>query len=133
MPLMIAAARRYGCGVHIGDGANRWSNVHVEDLADLYIAVLECGAPGVSYFAESGENSMQEIAAAISRTMGASATKSLTPEEATAEYGASVALLSLGSNSRVCGDHARRLGWVPKRPPLLSEIDDGWYRKDLLS
>jgi nucleoside-diphosphate-sugar epimerase len=37
---MIAGARERKVSVHVGDGQNAWSSVHVDDLAKLYVAAL---------------------------------------------------------------------------------------------
>lgn len=49
----------------MGKGRNIWNNVHVEDLADFYVLLLEkaiageasSGKEGGWYFAENGEHS----------------------------------------------------------------------------
>jgi hypothetical protein len=33
--MMVAAAKEHGAALHVGDGQNRWSTVHTDDLADL--------------------------------------------------------------------------------------------------
>jgi hypothetical protein len=38
---MVASATEHGAATFICDGAARWSAVHVEDLADLVLTVLE--------------------------------------------------------------------------------------------
>src|SRR4029453_15194802 len=57
LPQIIRKSREMGTGVHVGKGVNRWSNVHIKDLAQLYVLALE-KAPSASYFfAENGEES----------------------------------------------------------------------------
>lgn len=47
----------------VGDGSQRWTLVHVDDLADLYVRVLEKGAAVGYVIAASGENpTVREIA-----------------------------------------------------------------------
>lgn len=135
VPQMIDVAKRYGEGKYVGRGANRWSNVHIEDLADLYVSVLLCGAPGQSYFAENGELSMKEIAECISRMLGFEGrTGSLTRDQAIAEYGELKATLGFGSNSRVRATRARfELGWNPYRRSLSDDIERGSYALHLNS
>jgi hypothetical protein len=42
------------------------------------------------------------------------------------------AWFSLGGNSRVNGDKARKmLGWKPHGVDLFHEIEQGWYRRQL--
>ena len=127
VPRMVAAAKKSGAGRYVGAGENVWSNVHVEDLTDLYLKALAAAPAGAFYYAENGESSMREIAVAISRRLGFDGrTAPMTLAEAVAEYGEPMTLYSLGSNSRVRAVRARReLGWAPRRPSLLDEIARG--------
>lgn len=131
IPMMIAAAKKFGIAKYVGKGANRWSNVHVEDLADLYLLAMEKGTPGAYYYAENGEESMQHICESISRMLGfGGATASMTLDDAKAEYGEVPADYSFGSNSRIRAVRTRtELGWSPLRPSLLDEIEHGHYAK----
>lgn len=131
IPMMMRAARERHAGMVVGKGANRWSNVHIEDLADLYVKVLENGEPGWSYYAEDGERSMLEIAESISRLLGyGGRVKSFTVPEAEAEYGEFWVLSSLGANSRVRASNAAKIGWKPHHRDLLDDIEHGSYLED---
>lgn len=129
IPKMITVAKKLGVAKYVGRGASIWSNVHVEDLADLYLLVLDRAPAGAFYYAENGENSMREISASISRMLGyGGRTGSMSIAEAVAEYGEPMTLYSFGSNSRVRAMRARReLGWSPRRPALLDDIERGSY------
>lgn len=133
VPNLIAASRARGAGVHIGAGRNVWSNLHIDDVADLFALALERAPAGSFFFAESGEQSMKQTAEAISRLLGFDgATVGLTQAEAIALWGPGPALVSLASNSRVSADKARgMLGWKPSRGSLSEEIETGWYRRAL--
>jgi nucleoside-diphosphate-sugar epimerase len=134
IPNLISAAKARGAGVHIGPGENIWSNVHIDDIADLFLRALDRAPAGTFYFAESGEQSMKDTAAAISRLLGfGGATVGLTRAEAIRLWGAGPALVSLASNSRVRADKARAmLGWTPSGVTLTDEIENGWYRRSLV-
>ncbi|MFN3744589.1 MAG: NAD-dependent epimerase/dehydratase family protein [Hyphomicrobiaceae bacterium] len=129
VPWLIRTARKHGVAKHYGPGENVWSNVHIDDLVDLYLRALERAPPGAFYFAESGENSMREVCAAISQMLGlGDATQAMPLEEAAAEWGDGPAQDTMGSNSRVRAVRARtELGWVPRQRPLLDEIRNGCY------
>lgn len=129
IPALIRQARLAGAARYIGAGENRWSNVHVEDLADLYRLALEGAPAGAYYYAENGECSMREIALSISHLLGLDdVPASMTFEEGVATYGEGMATLSFGSNSRVRALRARKeLGWSPSRPGLLQDIEHGSY------
>lgn len=129
VPAMIKVAKKFGVARYVGRGENRWSNVHVEDLAQLFLAVLERGKPGAFYYAENGENSLKEVAEAVSRLLGFGCrAESLTVPEAYIEYGEMMTNLSFGSNSRVRATRAHKeLGWFGKQRSLIDEIEHGSY------
>jgi nucleoside-diphosphate-sugar epimerase len=129
VPRLIALAKKCGVGRHVGPGENIWSNVHIDDLVSLYLLALQKAPGGAFYYAENGENSYREIAAAISRMLGfGGRTQPLSMQEAVAELGEAAANFSFGSNSRVRAVRARReLGWKPNGPALLDEIERGAY------
>jgi nucleoside-diphosphate-sugar epimerase len=129
IPRMIALAKKHGVARHVGRGENIWSNVHIDDLARLYLLALEKAPPGAFYFAENGENAWRDVAAAISRMLGfGGRTEPMPLEEAVAELGETAANFSFGSNSRVRAVRARReLGWSPKGCALLDDIERGSY------
>ena len=130
VPWMIELAQKHGVGCHVGPGRNIWSNVHIDDLVDLYVGALEKAPAGAFYYAENGENSMREVAEAVSRMLGyGGRTKDLSIEDAVAEWGEGGARYTMGSNSRVKAMRARdELGWSPAAPSLLFEIEHGCYR-----
>jgi nucleoside-diphosphate-sugar epimerase len=130
VPWMIALARKHGVGRHIGPGANIWSNVHINDLVGLYLRALDKAPGGAFYYAENGENSMRELAEAISRMLGhGGRTQNMSVEDAVAEWGEGGARYTMGSNSRVRAVRARQeLGWSPSASSLLEEIERGCYR-----
>ncbi len=83
VPWLIALAKKAGVAKHIGSGANRWSNVHIDDLVTLYLAAIEQAPAGAFYFAENGDNSMRENCEAISRMLGfGGRTRAMTVEAA---------------------------------------------------
>ncbi|MGH8686733.1 MAG: NAD-dependent epimerase/dehydratase family protein [Burkholderiales bacterium] len=125
VPRFFALARKYGVARHVGRGENQWSNVHIDDLADLYLRVLAGAPAGALYYAANGENSMRELAESVSRALGfGGRTRDMSREESVAEFGEGPAAYTYGSNSRVRSVRARReLGWAPRHDALLSSID----------
>jgi nucleoside-diphosphate-sugar epimerase len=124
VPRLIALARKSGIARHIGRGENLWSNVHIDDLVDLYLRILEHAPAGASYYAENGETSMRRVCEAISRALGyGGRTQPMTREQAVAEFGEAPAAYTYGSNSRVRATRARsELGWSPRHDALLDSI-----------
>jgi nucleoside-diphosphate-sugar epimerase len=132
VPWLIQESLRQQTGVHLGRGLNIWSNVHIEDLAELYALAIAQARPGDFFFAEAGEARLLDIAAAISRMLGyGGRTFAWALPEAIAALGEGMARYGFASNSRVRATHARRrLGWTPKHTSLLWEIEQGSYRED---
>ncbi|ATB44304.1 epimerase [Cystobacter fuscus] len=131
VPALIQMARTQSAGVHLARGLNVWSNVHIDDLVDLYALAIERAKPGDFLFAEAGEERFLDIAAAISRMLGyGGRTVSFPIAQAVALVGETEARYSGASNSRVRATRARGLGWTPKHTSLLREIEQGSYRED---
>jgi len=128
LPKLIDLAKKHGVGRHVGRGANIWSNVHIADVAELYLLALEKAPAGSTFYAENGEADFKSVAGAISRILGfGGATRDMPIGEAVAELGPG-AYLSFGSNSRVRGRKSRSLlGWQPKGGTLFDEIEKGVY------
>jgi nucleoside-diphosphate-sugar epimerase len=129
IPWLIALAKKHGVPRHVGRGENIWSNVHIDDLVDLYLLALERAPAGAFYYLENDENSMREACQAIGRMLGlGERTEPTTLAEAAALWGEGAASYTMGSNSRVRAVRARReLGWAPHRPSLLEDIEHGSY------
>jgi nucleoside-diphosphate-sugar epimerase len=70
LPKLIALSKQVGAGVYIGKGSNRYSNVHIDDLVDLYLLVMEKAPGGSFFFAENGSNSFKELAKTMSIVLG---------------------------------------------------------------
>ena len=133
VPWLIALAVKSGVAKHYGPGENIWSNVHIDDLVDLFRLALDAAPAGAFYFAENGENSMKEICEAINRKLGVSGgTVPMSLDEAAREWGEGATQNTMGSNSRVRAVRARKeLGWRPSRPSLIDEIEKGCYAANL--
>jgi nucleoside-diphosphate-sugar epimerase len=129
LPRLIGLAKGRGAGVHIGRGLNIWSHVHLDDVVDLYVRALAEAPAGSLFYVENGEASMKAVAEAIGDLLGFGRTTQPWPiADALREWGAA-AYTSFGSNSRVRSLKARKmLGWAPQGPPLIDEIEHGWYR-----
>lgn len=127
VPWLIATARRHGVPKHRGRGENVWSNVHIDDLVELYALALDRAPAGAFYWAENGEASMRDVCRAIGRALGlGERTEPMTAGEAAAEWGEGPAEDTMGSNSRVRARRARdELGWRPSAPSLMDEIEHG--------
>jgi len=124
IPRLVALARRAGVARHVGRGLNIWSNVHIEDVVDLYLIALERASAGAFYFVENGEASFREIAEAIARRLGLGEPQAWPFEEAAHEWGPVHAAYTFGSNSRVRGKRARaELAWRPRHGSVAEWIE----------
>ncbi|MCO5993179.1 NAD-dependent epimerase/dehydratase family protein [Actinoallomurus rhizosphaericola] len=123
---MIAGARERGVATYIGDGANEWSSVHVDDLARLYVAALERGDRQlVVNVATRSRTSMRQIAEAVAGTTGARAL-SISLEQARQALGPFAGVLT--RSSPLDPSRAERVfGWKPVEPGLLDELRTGSY------
>jgi len=116
-----------GVARYIGRGLNRWSNVHIADVAALYVLAI-ARAPASSFmYVESGEEALGEIVRAIAAQLGLGPAQSIASEEAIAFWGRNLAVFSLGSNRRVRGNAAVNLGWLPAHHSITR-----WIASDLI-
>jgi len=124
IPGLVKRARAAGVVRHVGKGLNVWSNVHVEDVADIYRLALTKAPAGAFYFAENGEASYRDICAAIARRLGLGAPQAWPFEEAARELGENSAAYTFGSNSRVRAKRTRgELGWQPRHTSAIHWIE----------
>ena len=72
----------------------------------------------------TSEMGQEPTSRAIAARLGLGAPQSWSPAEAIAAWGRNVAVLSLGSNSRVRGKAALELGWSPTRVSVTQWIAD---------
>jgi nucleoside-diphosphate-sugar epimerase len=113
IPALTRQAKTSAVARFIGRGLNRWSNVHIADVAALYVLVLAKAPARTFMYVESGEEALGEIANAIATKLGLGAAQSWSADEAITAWGRNTAVFSLGSNSRVRGKAAAALGWSP--------------------
>lgn len=124
IPPLVALARQRGVALHIGRGLNVWSNVHIEDVVDLYIRALAQPLRGAFCFVENGEASFREIAGAIAARLGLGKPQTWPFEAAAEAWGHARAAYSFGSNSRVRAVRAHRdLGWSPRHASVARWIE----------
>lgn len=137
VPDLIQFTLERGQVFQVEEGRNRWRNVHVHDLSEVYRRLIEEATKpkgGVAtwgqegyYFAEAGEHYWGDVSQEIGKIahkLGLISTdevSSLSPQEVDAMrvFGA----LMLGTNSRGEAIRAKKLfGWEPTRPSLWEEL-----------
>jgi nucleoside-diphosphate-sugar epimerase len=125
VPFLAANAIQQGRVQIVGPGLNVWSNVHIDDVIDLYVLALAKAPAGAFYFSENGEASFAQIGRALAERLGLAEVESLDPSAAALRWGVPRAYYSFGSNSRVRAVRARQeLGWVPRHTSVIDWILD---------
>ncbi|OSD08792.1 NAD-P-binding protein [Trametes coccinea BRFM310] len=131
IPLLIkiSLARGRGAGV-VGEGKSIWNHVHIDDVADSYIVLLDAvlknpdtiphGREGI-YLLENGEHTWIDVSKAVGKAfvqLGLAKSAKPVPftEAELQKYiGSSfMGYLALGSNARGRAEQIRTLGWKPK-------------------
>ena len=116
--------------VMLGTGRQRWSTVHVADLANAFRRGLEDGSARGTYVIGDGVNpTVAELTEAAAAAVGAPGAVPGSDDEARArlgDYFAEVLLLDQATDAaRARGE----LGWQPTRPSLVDEFRSGSYRQ----
>lgn len=129
VPTLIQTAKRNGISYYIGNGTNRLSAVHVEDVADLYILALDQASAGSLYnVADNDSVSSRELAEAVAFVSGVDRVESTSLEQASQVVHPFTVLL-LSMNNAISGAAAKRaLGWQPgTHASLLKDLYHGSY------
>ncbi|KAJ7284906.1 hypothetical protein C8J57DRAFT_1289814 [Mycena rebaudengoi] len=126
IPTLVDVSLQRGQGGMIGKGKNWWGNVHIDDVAELYIHIFDLlsepspppafahGRAGY-YFAENGEHTLYAVGEAIAKVLSDMGKGSPTPTTFTArevrKYFPNGT--SSGSNSRCRAERGYQIGWQP--------------------
>jgi nucleoside-diphosphate-sugar epimerase len=118
----VQSAREHGAARVIGNGENRWTFVHLDDLADLYVRALQAAAGTLLFAAHGAAVRVREVAEAASRAAGAEGKVETVPiEEARKTMGSFADALAL--DQQISGERAQRvLGWRPEGRSVLEEL-----------
>ncbi|MFI9811820.1 SDR family oxidoreductase [Saccharothrix variisporea] len=117
--ILTSIARRTGVSGYPGDGAQRWPAVHALDAAVLFRLALEHAEAGTTWHAVADEGDpVRDIAAVIGRRLGLPVAS--VPAETYGPLGPIFATDQPSSSA-----HTRQeLGWVPKHPSLLEDLEN---------
>jgi nucleoside-diphosphate-sugar epimerase len=117
--------------IMVGSGKQRWSTIHVADLAEVFRRVLEDDTASGYYVVSNGrQTTVAELTEAAA--VAAGATGAVPGSEAEArgrvgDYFAEVLLIDQAANAAT--RTRTELGWTPSRPSLVEEFRSGSYRK----
>ena len=132
VPMLIKGCLKYGRGLVLEDGLNIWSIIHVADLSQAYLTILDAALHGKLpsdpngryFFVENGEYEQRQVAEVVTKTLyerGKVEAPEPTrvpigdAEKYTDETGKRSLMPGTGGNSRSRAVLVRRLGWEAKR------------------
>ncbi|GAA3339590.1 NAD-dependent epimerase/dehydratase family protein [Curtobacterium pusillum] len=109
----------------VGDGSQRWTTVHIDDLGELYVLALHRGEQDGYVVAATGDNpTVREIAEAGAHGSPVVAESVDASRRRLGDEYADALLL----HQEASGAHARAaFGWNPTRPSLVEDLADGSY------
>jgi nucleoside-diphosphate-sugar epimerase len=125
-PILIGVARTNDFSGYPGEGANRWSAVDTRDAATLYRLAVEKAPAGQVLHGVADEGvALKEIAEAIGRGTGLEV-RSVPEEEIPAYFGYLAGFITLDAptSNKITREV---VGWEPKYPGLIADLDDGHY------
>ncbi|KAI0435750.1 NAD(P)-binding protein [Xylaria telfairii] len=139
IPFLVKATIERKRGLQVGKGLSRWGNVHIRDLSELFLKLVERAAGGKAegqiwgtnglYLTGIGEMSFAEIS---KETAAAAVKQGLIPNDDVEELNGAEADSSLPHGNVLYGTNARSkalrgkelLGWAPHHESLSEAIPD---------
>jgi nucleoside-diphosphate-sugar epimerase len=129
IPFLINNAKQTGVVRYIQPGNFKYSVVHVDDVAELYIQALQYGKAGSIYHAvsESGITA-KAISEAVAQMLGYKVA-AMSKEKAIQAWGIPVATFFSLNNQVSCSKAEQELGWKPSvKATILEDIEHGSYK-----
>jgi nucleoside-diphosphate-sugar epimerase len=140
LPELANASLRRGKALTVCQGENEWRHVHVADLADAYVVLVEEALKGGGkadwnadgyYFVENGQHVWKDVAKAVATDafekgyLKTTDVEQLTVEECFKIRGDPIPGPAIwGVNSLGIGARIRRLGWEPRQPALWDFVSE---------
>ncbi len=122
--LWFESAKTAGAARIAGEGENRWTYVHVEDLAELYRLALESSVAGEVFNAtDRSRFTVLECARAASVAAGAGGKVEAVPFPRASEVFGGIAECLAFDQHVDSSAAARRLGWTPRHAGFVDEVD----------
>jgi nucleoside-diphosphate-sugar epimerase len=132
LPGLLLGSPRDTAGnlIMVGSGKQRWSTVHVADLAEVFRRVLEDDTASGYYVIGNSQNpTVTELTDAAAVAAGAPGAVPGSDDEARARLGDYFAEVLLLDQANTATRARAELGWSPSRPTLVDEFRDGSYRR----
>lgn len=130
VPFLIGNARENGAPVYPSPGENRFSAVHVDDVADFYFLALDTGTAKGLYNIAAENVSLRELSESVGRLLNLRP-RGVGTDEARAKYGKMFDFLSI-SNQLDASRAKIDLRWMPSDyRSIRDEIENGSYRNFL--
>ena len=116
--------------IMLGTGRQRWSTVHVADLADFFRRALEHESARGRYVIGNGlDPTVAELTEAAAVAAGAPGAVPGSDDEARARLGDYFAEVLLLDQGTAAAKARAELDWNPSHPGLIDEFRHGSYRK----
>lgn len=127
IPFLIGLAQQNGAAYYVGEGAEKTSAAHVDDVANAYVLALETETAKGLYNIVAENISNKTIAESIARNVGV-ATESISPTMAAEKFGAMIGFFTI--NNQISADKAKReLGWqASDANSITKDIEYGSYK-----
>jgi nucleoside-diphosphate-sugar epimerase len=132
IPGLLLGSPRDDAGnlIMLGSGQQRWSTVHVADLANVFRLVLENESARGRYIVGDGLNpTAAELTEAAAVAVGAPGAVPGSDDEARTRLGDYFAEVLLADEGTVAAKARAELDWAPAHPGLVDEFRQGSYRK----
>ena len=117
--MFFGTAAKHGAAQMVGEGENHWSLVHVDDLAELYVRLVERAPAGSVYYAtDASRLTQREIAQAAARAAGKESKAQPHPPDGSPYQEA------LMLDQRISSEKARNdLDWRPRHENFAAEAE----------
>lgn len=127
---LLDDARQRNAAWYIGEGSQRWSAVHVEDMARLTVLALEQRSSQPVFNAVAEALSLRNVAETIAQAMHASGGAQSISEQAAQNAWGSFWARSLSHNLWLSSRRAEHiLGWKPSAPSFSDDLLHGSYKQ----
>ncbi|MBW4662494.1 MAG: NAD-dependent epimerase/dehydratase family protein [Drouetiella hepatica Uher 2000/2452] len=127
--MLVQSGLQQGVVQFVGDGQNRWTLVHVEDLARCYVAALD-HAPSGSLFIAADDRQVFPLSVIAEAASHAAAVPGQTRSQALTDAQQTMGVFAdaLVLDQQVSAAKARQvLDWQPQAPSLFDELKGEAY------